>query len=184
MLRRIGTGLLLLLLVQCSYAIFELVGHSIDNTVHCIFAPVQSQKMPISIAFMLIPQFVRAFGELLLFLTSLEFVVAQSPTHMRAMMIRLWFAVFGLVRLLNCNMHHLFFPHCFLDIKHSSCWFHLLYIRSIHTHCMIPKYLTRITILHNQTPSETSPSWYFIVARLLHRRIFNLAETVENQLSR
>ena len=81
--------MLLLVLVQCGYAILELVGHSIGNTVHCAFVPEQSQEMPISIAVTLILQFVHAFGELLLFLTSLEFVVARSPTHMRAMMIGL-----------------------------------------------------------------------------------------------
>ena len=123
MLKRMGTGLLLLALAQCGYAILELVGHSMDSSVHCAFVSVensnQSQTMPISIAFTIAPQFVNALGNLLLLVTSLEFVVAQTPTRVKAMIIGLWYAVFGLMRLLTSKMHYPFshipspsFPSC------------------------------------------------------------------------
>ena len=123
MLRRMGTGLLLMTVAQCGYAILELVGHSMDHGVRCAFVSVESDNqsliLPLSIAFMLIPKFVSALGRLLLLLTSLEFVVAQTPTHMRAMMIGLWYAGCGLTALLNSQMHYpfsgipsSFFPSC------------------------------------------------------------------------
>ena len=87
MLRRSVTGLLLVALAQCAYAILELVGYSMDSSVHCAFVSVENSNesivMPLPFAFTIVPQVVSAVGQkLLLLLTSLEFVVAQTPTHM------------------------------------------------------------------------------------------------------
>ena len=124
MLRRMGAGLLLLILAQCCYAILELVGHRMDHSVGCVFT-ISSEshkhihRLPIPFAFTMIPQAINGFGQLLLVLTSLEFVVAQTPTYMRALMIGLWYAAYGIASLLGFNLYIPFshtpsssFPSC------------------------------------------------------------------------
>ena len=94
MLVRITVGLLLTLAVSVSYLIiFNSTGS--HYTSKLIF----------------VPQSILGASYLLMIPTSLEFTVAQSPVHMRGVMVGLWFASLGIGYLCNVIMAVLLF-HC------------------------------------------------------------------------
>ena len=121
---RMGAGLFLLVLAQCVYVILELVGHSMNPRLGCVFTPIdhsQTQVMPVSVGYTIIPFLLNGLGELLLVLSSLEFIVTQLPAHMRGLLIGLWYAMNGITTLLGLNLYH---PFSHITSSSFSCGFY------------------------------------------------------------
>ncbi|XP_019859892.1 PREDICTED: uncharacterized protein LOC109588147 [Amphimedon queenslandica] len=67
--------------------------------------------MPFSSKMMLLPQMFLGFTFAILIPASLEFTIAQSPVHMRGVMVGIWFASLGCGYLFNINIKYLFGCH-------------------------------------------------------------------------
>ena len=98
MLTRMSVGIFLAFIVTISKVI--------------IFVIERSQPdMNIIGKLLFIPQTIQAFSYILVYPVSLEFIVAQSPVHMRGVMVGLWYATScGLTFLINIIVKFLF--HC------------------------------------------------------------------------
>ena len=67
--------------------------------------------IPFSSKMMLLPQIFLGFTFAILFPASLEFTIAQSPVHMRGVMVGIWFASLGCGYIFNINIKYLFDCH-------------------------------------------------------------------------
>ena len=65
-------------------------------------------NLPYSSKMLLLPQVFHAFTFVFIFPASLEFTIAQSPVHMRGVMVGIWFAAMGFGFLFNINIKYLF----------------------------------------------------------------------------
>ena len=93
MLKRIGLGLVFALATTLSYAV--------------IFK-FQRNTLSYFNDLLLIPQILFGVAFALIFPTSLEFTIAQSPIQMRGMMVGMWFASYGIGYLININTKYPF----------------------------------------------------------------------------
>ena len=93
MLKRIGLGLVFALATTLSYAV--------------IFK-YQRNTLSYFNDLLLIPQILCGVAFALIFPTSLEFTIAQSPIQMRGMMVGMWFASYGIGYLININTKYPF----------------------------------------------------------------------------
>ena len=93
MLKRIGLGLVFALTTTLSYVV--------------IFK-YQRNTLSYFNDLLLIPQILYGVAFALVFPTSLEFTIAQSPIQMRGMMVGLWFACLGVGYLININTRYPF----------------------------------------------------------------------------
>lgn len=94
---RIGLGLLVILFGISTLLFVDVAGHLVPpkNFDNCMFY-INSTKIPIS-SFYLIPIiFVMALGEMLVFISTLEFIVAQSPYGMRGLILGIYFMLYGI----------------------------------------------------------------------------------------
>ena len=83
MLKRIGMGLVLALLTTFSYALIVLVGHMEKNSNNCVTLNEneynKSYQLPVDYHWVMIPQILTGIAYFFIFITSLEFTVAQCP---------------------------------------------------------------------------------------------------------
>ena len=93
MLKRIGLGLVFALTTTLSYVV--------------IFK-YQSNTLSYFNDLLLIPQILYGIAFTLVFPTSLEFTIAQSPVEMRGMMVGMWFTCLGVGYLININTKYPF----------------------------------------------------------------------------
>ena len=110
MLKRIALGLLLTLLTPLYYVI--------------IFVSKQHFQLNTSSYHVVIaPQILSGISFALIFPTSLEFTIAQSPHEMRGFMIGLWYAAFGLGYVISINGKYPF--HCTEDIICQNIYYYI-----------------------------------------------------------
>jgi peptide/histidine transporter 3/4 len=96
MLKRIGIGLVFAL---CTMVCFAFILH---------FCPNQNKSNFYYNNALIAPQILYGFTHFLIFATSLEFTIAQTPTQMRSLMIGLWFASMGIGNVVNINLKYAF----------------------------------------------------------------------------
>ena len=112
MLKRIGMGLVFALLTTLSYALIVLVGHVKKNSNNCVTLNEDeyntTYQLPVDYHWVMIPQILTGITYFFIFITSLEFTVAQSPTRMRGLMVGLWYAALGLGLLVGTNTYRVF----------------------------------------------------------------------------
>jgi len=141
MLKRTGIGLLITFTSLLSYLVMDVVGHAESPGVGCMFNDTinltSSTHLQISSAWVLIPQLLIGVGDMLAFVSSLEFVAAQSPASMRGLMIGLWFASIGLMDLLGLNLHYLFQYVPALSSAQPSCGLYYYLTKIILYGCLL-----------------------------------------------
>ena len=112
MLKRIGLGLVFALLTTLSYALIVLVGHVEKNSNNCVTLNEDeyntTYQLPVDYHWVMIPQILTGITYFFIFITSLEFTVAQSPTRMRGLMVGLWYAALGFGSLICTNTYRVF----------------------------------------------------------------------------
>ena len=69
----------------------------------------------------MIPQILTGITYFFIFITSLEFTVAQSPTRMRGLMVGLWYAALGFGSLICTNTYRVFL---YIESVTFGCGFH------------------------------------------------------------
>ena len=99
MLKKMGIGLFMSFLTVflsavCSFLLYDNVNCSNDtNTVKSTLNTIESQELIIyAYPLLLLSQIFTAIGYTLVFLTALEFILAQSPRSMQGFLIGLWYA--------------------------------------------------------------------------------------------
>ena len=112
MLKRIGMGLVFALLTTLSYALIVLVGHVEKNSNNCVTLNENeyntTYQLPVDYHWVMIPQILTGITYFFIFITSLEFTVAQSSTRMRGLMVGLWYAALGFGSLICTNTYRVF----------------------------------------------------------------------------
>ena len=107
MLRRIGLGMILLLLSGVCTSVMGSVGqHCVPYTGNSssLYAGCQNNLITyfqLSPNFLLIQSILNAFGYMFLYIASYEFICAQSPHSMKGMLIGTFFAIKGVFQLLG-----------------------------------------------------------------------------------
>ena len=110
MLKRIALGLVFILLTPLYYVImFASKEHFQLNTT--------------SYHATLVPQILSGISFVLIFPTSLEFTIAQSPHELRGFMIGLWYAAYGLGYVISINGKYPF--HCTEDIICQNIYYYI-----------------------------------------------------------
>ena len=110
MLKRIALGFVFILLTPLYYVIMFL-------------SKEHFQLNTTSYHAILVPQILSGISFALIFPTSIEFTIAQSPHEMRGFMIGLWYAAFGLGYVISINGKYLF--HCTEDIICQNIYYYI-----------------------------------------------------------
>ena len=80
-------------------------------------------NLPYSSKMLLLPQVLHAFTFAFICPASLEFTIAQSPVHMRGVMVGIWSAAIGFGYLFNINIKYLF--GCYNCYLCTNCYYYL-----------------------------------------------------------
>ena len=116
MLKRIGLGLCLLLL--CVIVLVAMDLQDYDTANNCTLShTVYNDTTTIDYVYVQVSQVIRCIGTVTVILTSLELTVAQSPVHMRGLMVGVWYGAMGVFIILSYAIyvpHTLIHSHCIL----------------------------------------------------------------------
>ena len=123
MLNRISLGLLFTLITTLLYMTFVLINQQSYPTPDCPLKEInvnRSLLFPPGYKWLIIPHITCGISFFLILITSMEFIVAQSPEQMQGLMVGLWYACLGVGQILNHN-----FNRFFVSINSSSfgCFF-------------------------------------------------------------
>uniref|UniRef100_A0A1X7U2N1 Major facilitator superfamily associated domain-containing protein n=1 Tax=Amphimedon queenslandica TaxID=400682 RepID=A0A1X7U2N1_AMPQE len=137
MLKRITTGLVLLFLSCVSFAAIEAVAYlksNVYNETEFInnetVTADNASVIPIFSSYWTIPPYILyAISYSLVFITSLEFVIAQSPYHMRGLLVGLWYVNVSLGLLVGENLNFIYTKY--LTDSKPNPQFYLYLTRSI-----------------------------------------------------
>ena len=126
MLKRMGTGMLLVLFSLIATFTMDTVLHSRNKEVMCMFRDAHEEPPPPpppyqDTTFLLLQHTLSALSNMLIYIGSFEFICSQSPHSMKGMLIGLWYAIKGLFQLIGTILsipfftwkhHGLLFPSC------------------------------------------------------------------------
>ena len=137
MLKRITTGLVLLFLSCVSFTSIEAVAYMKSNfynetefIINETTTADNTSVIPIVSSYWAIPPYILyAISYSLVFITSLEFVIAQSPYHMRGVLVGLWYANISLGLLVGENLNFIYTKY--LTDSKPSPQFYVYLTRSI-----------------------------------------------------
>ena len=107
MLKRIGLGLSITLVINVSYMIMVFVSRFVVKSKGCLLN--EDFKLPFDYKWQLIPHVFAGISYCLVQLTSLEFILAQTPKSMRGILVGLWYGISGLMSTINVLVLILFF---------------------------------------------------------------------------
>ena len=99
MLKRIGLGLGMTLAINVSYMIMVFISRYVVKSKGCLLN--EDFKLPFDYKWQLIPHVFAGISYCLVQLTSLEFILAQTPKSMRGILVGLWYGVGGLMSTVN-----------------------------------------------------------------------------------
>ena len=117
-LKLIGCGVILIIAGTVGMTCIEGIGHLQTPNATCMF---NTRSMPISINYywVTIPLIVKAIGNNVFSLFSLQFIIAQSPQEMKGFLIGLFYGLDGIFKLIGFNLYRLF-----LFNRTSGCGFY------------------------------------------------------------
>ena len=119
MLKRIGLGLCLLLLCVIVLVAMDLQHHNTAS--NCTLSHTVYNDTTIDYVFVQVSQTIRGIGKVAVIPTSLELTVAQSPVHMRGLMVGMWLGALGVFTLLS---YAIYIPHTLIH-SHCTLYYHV-----------------------------------------------------------
>ena len=120
MLKRIGLGLCLLLLCVMVLVAMDLQHYNTAN--NCTLShTVYNDTTTIDYVLVKVSQIIRGVGTVTVIPTSLELTVAQSPVHMRGLMVCVWFGAMGVFGVLS---YAIYIPHTLIH-SHCTLYYHV-----------------------------------------------------------
>ena len=115
MLKQIGFGLLSLIISVVFFLTIDTIGHLTSSEhIQCYFNvcwngwPRNSTGIPINHQWILVSRIIEVGVVIFLVIPSLEFIVAQSPSRMRGLMVGIWYASGGFLQLVMKNSFFVF----------------------------------------------------------------------------
>ena len=120
MLKRIGLGLCLLLLCIIVLVAMDLQDYNTANNCTLLHT-VYNVTTTIDYVFVQVSQVIHVIGTVSVFLVSLELTVAQSPVHMRGLMVGVWLGAMGVFTLLS---YAIYIPHTLIH-SHCTLYYHV-----------------------------------------------------------
>ena len=126
MLFRIRLGLVLVSASTLSFLIIIIIWYFEDRFDSCTLNGISSSLR--SNYWILIPVLLHSFGFVLIYISSMEFIIAQSPMNVRGFMIGLWFTTYGACLLLN---NFFYVPFVYLKSAPLGCDFYYFLAKSI-----------------------------------------------------
>ena len=120
MLKRIGLGLCLLLLCVIVLVAMDLQDYNTANNCTLLHT-VYNDTTTTDYVFVQVFQIIRGIGTVTVILVSLELTVAQSPVHMRGLMVGVWFGAMGVFILLS---YAIYIPYTLIH-SHCTLYYHV-----------------------------------------------------------
>ena len=131
MLKRISLGLSFVFISTLSYLILVLIGYENKKSPsYCLLNSEASDEsvIPINYQWVLIPQLICGLGFFFIYVISLEFVIAQSPTNMRGFIVGIWYATFGIGEIININFYR---PFLYIHADPFGCILYYFLAKSV-----------------------------------------------------
>ena len=133
MLFRIRFGLVIASVSSLSYLILYIVWYYQDRFAKdsCTFASISNSTTDALVTgnyWILVPIVIHSFSFFIIYTSSMEFIIAQSPMNMRGFMIGLWFTTYGTCLLLN---NYFYVPFTYLKSAPLGCDFYYFLAKSI-----------------------------------------------------
>lgn len=127
MLKLMGIGFILQIIGCIGLSVIELIGHRMNPNVTCLFdEPVSA--IPIDYDWALLLMIIRGTGTIIASLTTLKFIIAQSPHQMKGLLYGCYFAVNGIAQAIGYNLYR---PFKLLYHTTLSCGFYYYLTQSI-----------------------------------------------------
>ena len=126
MLKRIGIGMVFLLLSALSTLVMDTFGHEQHylNNLKCFLRDSKYlQTLNISIYSLAVQSFLNALGYIFLYTAVYEFICAQSPKAMKGLLFGVFFAVKGVFQLMGITILFIPFTQWDLQLDFPSCGF-------------------------------------------------------------
>ena len=109
MLKRIGFGVCFSIIGSVTYMSVAARTQQLNDFNGCLLNFANTTALSTTHYTWLIPsQLLCGIGYFLVVVTSMEFTVAQSPCHMRGVMVGVWYGIYGVGTLINYNIHNVF----------------------------------------------------------------------------
>ena len=119
MLKRIGLGLCLLLLSMIVLVAMDLQHYNTAS--NCTLSSTSYNSTNTNFIFDLLFEVICGIGGVTVLLVSLELTVAQSPVHMRGLMVGVWYGVIGVFSVLS---YAIYIPHTLIH-SHCTLYYHV-----------------------------------------------------------
>ena len=84
---------------------------------------VHNDTTTIDYVFVEVSKIIRGVGTVTVVPTSLELTVAQSPVHMRGLMVGVWFGVIGVFGVLS---YAIYIPHTLVHSQYCTLYYHVI----------------------------------------------------------
>ena len=127
MLKLMGIGFILQVTGCLGLSVIELIGHRMNPNVTCLFNEPVS-VIPIDYDWALLLMIIRGTGTIVASLTTLKFIIAQSPHQMKGLLYGCYFAVNGIAQAIGYNLYR---PFKLLSHTTPSCGFYYYLTQSI-----------------------------------------------------
>ena len=133
MLSRIRFGLVIASISSLSYLVLYIVWYYQDRFVKdsCTFASISNSTTDALVTgnyWILVPIVIHSFSFFIIYTTSMEFTIAQSPMNMRGLMIGLWYTTYGVCLIIN---NYFYAPFMYLKSTPLGCDFYYFLAKSI-----------------------------------------------------
>ena len=126
-LKLIGLGFVLYLTGCFGLSVIELIGHRMNPNVTCLFDEPVS-VIPIDYDWALLLMILKATGTIIVSLTIIKFIIAQSPHQMKGLLYGCYFAFNGVAEVIGYNLYR---PFKLLYHTTPSCGFYYYLTQSI-----------------------------------------------------
>ena len=126
MLFRIRLGLILVTASTLSFLIIIIIWYFEDRFDSCTLNGMSNTLW--GNYWVLVPDLLQSFGYIIVYISSMEFIIAQSPMNMRGFMIGLWFTICGACFLLD---NYFYVPFIYLKSAPLGCDFYYFLAKSI-----------------------------------------------------
>ena len=129
MLRRIGLGMLLMATSFLCDSIIEVVGHMENGNVTCMFSTNSEEggHFPINYLWTLIPNLIHATGFVLVFYSSFEFVIAQTPWQMKELSVSVLLEFLGIFFIVGELIVNIFISFPFNVFPSCGFYYHMTF---------------------------------------------------------
>ena len=120
MRKRIGLGLCLLLPYMTVLVAMDIQNYNTDDN-NCTLIAIMYSDTSVNYVLKSVSQIIRIIGSAIVILASGELTVAQSPGHMRGLMVGMWYGTTGVFILLS---YAIYIPHRLIH-SHCAMYYHV-----------------------------------------------------------